>query len=51
MPKRKRAAEAKRKARPPREIPGWTVEPIGKVVQMEDTWAAYEAQHAPEEEN
>lgn len=42
MPKRNRAAERKRRERPPREIPGHLIEPVGVIVQTEQTWAERE---------
>lgn len=46
MPARKRAAERKRRERHPKIVPGWTVKPVGVIVQTEQTWAERERDEA-----
>lgn len=49
MPKRNRAAERKRAERRPTTEPGYLFEPVGIVVQTEQTWAEHEEQMRPDE--
>ena len=38
MPARKRAAEARRRARAPRVVPGWQYELVGRRLQEDSAW-------------